>query len=315
MTVKRKRYDMSNYQQKTVKEKVTLTGIGLHSGSKVRCTIHPAPANHGIVFIRSDIRGLPRIKADISKVFKTDMCTTIGNEDIYIATVEHLMSALAGMNIDNALIDINASEIPIMDGSAIEFVDAIKEAGTRVLNAPKKIFKLLKPVSLQLGDKWIEAIPAEEFSIKASISFGHRLIGDQIYRFSGTKSFDEEIASARTFGFLKEVEYLHKKGLALGGSLDNAVVLDEEKILNPEGLRFKNEFVRHKVLDAIGDLALLGLQMNAAVEIHKSGHELHTLFLKKILLDPSAYEIVESNGARAQREEEEIASPIAAHAY
>ncbi len=301
--------------QKTLKQKVSLTGIGLHSGSKVRCVMHPAPANHGIVFVRSDIPGSPRIKADISKVYRTDMCTTIAHEGSIVATVEHLMAALSGLGIDNALIEVNAPEVPIMDGSSREFVDAILDTGLRTLSAAKKVLRLRQEISVRVGDKWVSATPADSLSIKGSISFGHRMIGDQIFRYSKEKNFADEIASARTFGFLREVEYLHKKGLALGGSLDNAIVLDEERVLNPDGLRFKNEFIRHKILDCIGDLALAGIEIQAAVEIHKSGHEMHSAFLRKVFSDPANYEIVELSSNRIVSEVEVARPRIAVPAY
>jgi len=305
--------------QTTLKRKITLKGIGLHAGGKVTCNIHPAPANHGLVFLRSDLTSQPRIKADVSRVVRTDMCTTLGSNGAIVATVEHLMAALAGLGVDNALIELNGPEVPIMDGSAKEFADAIDDAGIRELGVPRKILRLRKKVSVRLGDKYVIAEPAKELSIKGAISFGHRVIGDQMYRFTASKDFRKEIASARTFGFLREVQYLHKKGLALGGSLDNAIVLDEENVLNPEGLRYKNEFVRHKVLDAIGDLALLGLELQASVEIFKSGHELHAGFLRKVLEDPSNYEIIvpgaEKAALREEDAEENELSSMLAHAF
>lgn len=307
------------WKQKTVNEKVVLKGVGLHSGQKVRCVIHPAPANHGIIFLRSDILSLPRIKADISKVSRTDMCTTLANDGIQVATVEHIMAALAGLGIDNAIIEVDAAEIPIMDGSSKEFVDAVLAAGIREQSANKKVLRLNQAVSVRAGDKWIEATPSDHLSIKGSISFAHKVIGDQIFRYNLEKDFVKEISSARTFGFAKEVAYLHKKGLALGGSLENAIVLDEEKVLNPEGLRYKNEFIRHKILDAIGDLALLGTLIEASIEIHKSGHDLHAAFLRKVLSDPSYYTIVELGTSRDDAKEDaaevETLQPSLVHAY
>lgn len=279
--------------QTTLKRKVSLKGIGLHAGATVTCVIHPAPANHGIVFLRSDLTSQPRIRADISKVVRTDLSTTLGSNGVIIATVEHIMAALAGMGVDNALVEVNGPEVPIMDGSAKEFADAIEDAGVRELGINRKAIVLRRKVSVRSGDKYIVAEPAKRLSIKGMINFGHHVIGEQVYSFGDGKDFQKEIASARTFGFLREVEYLHKKGLAMGGSLENAIVLDESKVLNPEGLRFKNEFVRHKVLDALGDFALVGMNIHASIEVHKSGHELHTGFIKKVLEDPSNYQIVE----------------------
>lgn len=310
--------------QTTLKRKINLKGIGLHAGTKVRCVIHPAPANHGIVFLRSDLASQPRIRADISKVTRTDMSTTISSNGAIVATIEHLMAALAGMGVDNALVELDAPEVPIMDGSSLEFADAIEDAGVRDLGVSRKALRLRRKISVRAGDKYISAEPSNKLTIKGSISFGHKIIGEQVYRFSSEKSFREELAGARTFGFLREVEYLHKKGLALGGSLENAIVLDENNVLNPDGLRFKNEFVRHKVLDALGDFALLGMSFEALVEVHKAGHELHTGFIRKVLEDPSNYEIVElgkasaagSKKSEAESEEEELSAMIAAaHAY
>jgi UDP-3-O-[3-hydroxymyristoyl] N-acetylglucosamine deacetylase len=305
--------------QTTLKRKLSLKGIGLHAGAKVTCTIHPAPANHGIVFLRSDLTSQTRIRADISKVIRTDMSTTLGSSGVVVATVEHLMAALVGMGVDNALVELNGPEVPIMDGSSKEFADAIEDAGVRELGVNRKIMCLKRKITVRAGDKYIIAEPSESPSIKASISFNHKAIGEQVYKFAFTKDFRRELASARTFGFLREVEVLHKKGLALGGSLENAIVLDETRVLNPDGLRFKNEFVRHKVLDAVGDFALLGMEFNAAIEVHKAGHELHTTFLRKVLEDPENYGIVElgRDGVVIPPSEEEDSEEVAmlAHAY
>ncbi|MBI3544968.1 MAG: UDP-3-O-acyl-N-acetylglucosamine deacetylase [Deltaproteobacteria bacterium] len=301
--------------QTTLKRKINLKGIGLHAGAKVTCVIHPAPANHGIVFLRSDLTNQPRIRADISKVVRTDMSTTLGAGGAVVATVEHLLAALIGMGVDNALIEINGPEVPIMDGSSKEFADAIDDAGVRELAVSRKALQLRRKVAVRAGDKYIVAEPAKKLTIKGSISFGHKVIGEQVYRFSSGGDFQKELASARTFGFLREVEYLHKKGLALGGSLDNAVVLDEARVLNPDGLRYKNEFVRHKVLDALGDFALIGMGIQASIEVHKSGHELHTGFIRKVLEDPSNYQIVElgkAATATSDVEEDDLDSLLAA---
>lgn len=279
--------------QRTLRRNAVIQGIGLHSGKLIRCIIRPAENNHGIVFLRSDIRPHVRIRADISKVVRTEMSTTLGSQGEVVATVEHLMAALWGMGIDNALVEINGSEVPILDGSSIEFAQAIADAGISELGAPRKILRLKKRLDIRHDDKWIIGEPASSLSIQGSIQFRHPAIGDQAYRFNQQKNFLDELAGARTFGFVREVEFLHKKGLALGASLENAIVLDDETVLNPEGLRYKNEFVRHKVLDAIGDLALLGVSLEASIEVHKSGHALHAAFVRKLLEDPANYEIIE----------------------
>ncbi|HRK01996.1 MAG TPA: UDP-3-O-acyl-N-acetylglucosamine deacetylase [Oligoflexia bacterium] len=303
--------------QTTLRRRVTLKGVGLHSGAMTKCVIHPAPANSGIVFVRSDLKNAPVVQADISKVIRTDMSTTLGVNGVMIATVEHLMAAFYGMGITNALVEIDGPEVPIMDGSSREFADAFEDAGIRSLGVAQKVLRLRRNISVQAGDKYIDAKPSNGLVIRGKISFKHGVIGEQVYSFKSGKSFREEIAAARTFGFLREVEYLHKKGLAKGGSLENAVVLDDTRVLNPEGLRFNDEFVRHKVLDALGDFALLGLSLQADVEVHKSGHELHTGFIRKVLEDVSNYEIVEAQAQPSRHEhaeliEEEISPLVAA---
>lgn len=299
--------------QTTIKRKVSLKGVGLHSGETTKCVIHPSAANTGIVFVRSDLKGAPQIQADISKVVRTDMSTTLGANGAVVATIEHLMAAFYGMGITNALVEVDGPEVPIMDGSSREFADALEDAGIRTLSASQKILRLRRRISVSAGDKYIDAKPASKLSIRGKISFKHQLIGEQVYSFKPGKCFRKEIAAARTFGFLREVEYLHKKGLAKGGSLENAVVLDESRVLNPEGLRFDNEFVRHKVLDALGDFALLGIGLQADVEVHKAGHELHVGFIRKVLEDISNYEIVElKTQVEAPAVEEEELSPLVA---
>lgn len=296
--------------QTTLKRRVNFQGVGLHSGKQVRCILHPAPAGHGIVFLRSDQKKLTQIRADISKVVRTDMCTTLGNsEGVVVATVEHLLAAIKGLGLDNVLIEVDAAEVPIMDGSALEFTQGILDAGIKELSVSRKVLRLRKKISVRHNDKWVSAEPSNQLSISAGIEFKHKVIGAQKFEFSNSERFLTDVASARTFGFLREVEYLHKKGLALGGSLDNAIVLDEERVLNPNGLRFNDEFVRHKVLDALGDFALLGLNLEAKIQIHKSGHEIHAGFLKKVLEDPSNYEILE---LKAEKSVEEVAEEIAA---
>lgn len=288
--------------QSTLKQKVSFEGIGLHSGRTVRCTLHPAPADHGIVFLRSDLKEMPRIRADVSRVVRTDMCTTIGEGSAIVATVEHLMAALAGMGLHNALIELDGPEVPIMDGSALEFAAGIADGGLKEVSPTRKVLRLRQAVSVQHQDKWVKAEPSDSLILSGAIAFNHRIIGEQSFQFGEGSDFLTELAGARTFGFLKEVEYLHKKGLALGGSLENAVVLDDERVLNPEGLRFDDEFVRHKVLDALGDFALSGVALQAKIQLHKSGHELHAGFLAKVLENPANYEIIELQPAAPEAE-------------
>ncbi len=281
-------------QQHTLKASVTFKGVGLHSGAAVTCTVHPADMGTGIIFRRSDLRGKPQIRADISRVVRTDLSTMLGDrQGAVVGTVEHLMAALRGMGVDHALIEVDGPEVPIMDGSSLAFAQAIAAAGLKTVALSRKVLRLRKALEVHIQDKWIKAVPHNSLVIGGTIDFKHTIIGEQSYEFGPGGDFLEDLAAARTFGFLKEVEYLHKKGLAKGGSLENAIVLDEQRVLNPEGLRFADEFVRHKVLDALGDFALLGLSMQAKIQVNKSGHELHAAFLHKILEEPSHYEIIE----------------------
>jgi UDP-3-O-[3-hydroxymyristoyl] N-acetylglucosamine deacetylase len=297
--------------QTTLKRSVSLSGVGLHTGATINMSLHPAPAGHGVSFIRTDLRERPVIRADISSVVRTDMCTTLGlpqnlNASATVSTVEHLMAAVRGLGLDNALIEVSGPEVPIMDGSALVFAAAIADAGIRVLDAPRKVLRLKGAVRVAYQDKWIEARPSlSGLSITGTIDFKHRVIGCQAFTFDKETDFLSEIAAARTFGFLKEVEYLRHKGLALGGSLANAVVLDENTVLNEEGLRFADEFVRHKVLDAFGDFALMGIALEADVHLHKSGHELHAGLLNKIISEPENYEIVELTAPSVAAEEKQ----------
>jgi len=252
---------------------------------KVGMMIRPAAVDTGIVFIRSDLKGINRIKADVHNVRDTTLATTLGLNGVTVATVEHLMSAFSGMGIDNAEVEVNAPEIPIMDGSARPFVDLLKEAGIHVQGKGKKLLVITKKVSVSDGESTAMLLPSPEFRITYKIEFTHPSIGEQSYHMRFTDvSYDEEISSARTFGFLKDVEYLQAKGLALGGSLRNAVILDDQKIINKDGLRFPDEFVKHKILDAIGDLSLLGIPIIGHFVAFKSGHRLNNILLKELLI-------------------------------
>lgn len=285
--------------QRTLQKAVEISGIGLHSGKRVELKIHPARANEGIVFVRKDLPGAPRIAAHVENVTSTTLATTIGEGEVQVSTVEHLMSAFYGMGVDNAICEVSADEVPILDGSSLPFVKAIKEVGTRKQRSLRRYIVATREISIEDGDKKATLRPASELSIEYSIDFSHPLIGKQEFCFSSESSFSKELAPCRTFGFLHDVERLQAMGLALGGSLDNAVVLDKSVVLNPDGLRFKNEFVRHKVLDAIGDLALVGHRLLGAVTLHKAGHELQTSLIKQLLQDPSAYQIVTLDDAEA----------------
>jgi len=278
--------------QRTLKRTVACTGIGLHSGRKVSLTLQPAPADHGIRFRRTDLGGF-EIPACVDRLESIEYATGLCGDQGSVATVEHLLAALMTLGIDNVVVGLNHPEVPIMDGSAAPFVYLIGEAGVRTLSAPRRYLKVVRPVALSRGDKHIALYPSDDLKVTYSISFDHPLLRHQQRTMQITEAvFVDEIAPARTFGFLKEVELLRQKGLALGGSLDNAIVLGETGVLN-NALRFDDEFVRHKILDALGDLALVGHPIVGHIVIHRGGHGLHTEFAAKLLAEPDAWHLVE----------------------
>ena len=279
--------------QRTLRQSVSCTGIGLHSGRKVTLSLKPAPASYGIRFQRADLAGV-EIPATVTNLASIQYATGLAHEAGSVETVEHLLAGLMGLGIDNVRVQLNQAEVPIMDGSAASFVYLVHEAGVKRLAAPRKYLKVIRPISLSRGDKRIALYPSDHFKVTYSISFDHPLLRHQSRTIVVTEeSFVEEIAPARTFGFLKEVEMLRQKGLALGGSLDNAIVLGDTGVLN-NALRFEDEFVRHKILDAIGDMALVGYPVVGHLVAHRGGHELHTSFAAKVLAETSAWRIVES---------------------
>jgi UDP-3-O-[3-hydroxymyristoyl] N-acetylglucosamine deacetylase len=286
--------------QRTLRRPVSCSGIGLHSGNKVTLSLKPAPADYGIRFQRSDLGGL-EIPATVTHLGGIRLATGLTREAVSVETVEHLLAALTALGIDNCIVELNTPEVPIMDGSAAPFVYLIlNEAGVKTLAAPKKFLKVLRPISLSQGDKRIALYPSDHFKVTYSISFDHPLIRHQSRTMKITdESFVEDIAPARTFGFLKEVEMLRQKGLALGGSLDNAIVLGETGVLNQNALRFEDEFVRHKILDVIGDLSLVGYPVIGHLVAHRGGHALHTAFAARILEEIDAWRIVEGDTAAA----------------
>lgn len=255
--------------------------------------IRPASVDEGIVFVRGDLSGNNRIKADVHNVRDTTLATTLGLNGVTVSTVEHLMSAFSGMGVDNAVVEMDAPEVPIMDGSARPFVNLLKDVGTRVQSKGKKLLVIKEKIAVSDGDGTAMFLPSPEFRITYKIKFNHPAIGVQSYqmRFSDI-SYEEEICEARTFGFLRDVEYLQAKGLALGGSLKNAVILDEHRIINKDGLRFPDEFVKHKILDAIGDLSLLGMPIIGHFVACKSGHRLNNLLLKELLIRKECWTLV-----------------------
>ena len=279
-------------RQTTIAKKVHNVGIGLHKGEPIRLTLEPLEAGSGIVFYRSDL-GIG-FKAEPKNVINTQMATVVGNEKGYISTIEHLMSAINAYGIDNIRIIVDANEIPVMDGSSASFCMLLDEAGVRELDANKKALIIKRAVEIREGDKLVRLSPSKSPKFDYTIKFSHPLIGTQhhVFEFS-KKSYLKEISRARTFGFLKDVQALRSMGLALGGSLENAVVIDENKILNPEGLRFENEFVRHKILDAIGDLALVGAPILGDYTAFAGSHDLNHKLTLAVLADAKNFELVD----------------------
>ncbi|MDR2876297.1 MAG: UDP-3-O-acyl-N-acetylglucosamine deacetylase [Methylobacillus sp.] len=280
-------------KQRTLKHVIHATGVGLHTGDKVKITLRPAAPDTGIVFRRVDLTPPVEIKALPQLVKDTRLSSTLDVDGVRVATVEHLMSAFAGLGIDNAYIDLTASEVPILDGSAGPFVYLIQSAGIVEQAAPKKFIRIKKTVAVEDGDKWVRFEPYHGFKITFGIDFDHPVIehtGKSVTIDFAVDSYIREISRARTFGFMHEVEMLRNMGLARGGSLDNAVVLDEYRILNSEGLRYEDEFVKHKVLDAIGDLYILGHPIIGTFHAWKSGHALNNKLLRALLADAEAWE-------------------------
>lgn len=293
-------------RQRTIRDKVSTTGVGLHCGTRVVLTLHPAPIDTGIVFRRVDVEPPVELPANAMGVGDTRMASVLEKDGVRVSTVEHLMSACAGLGIDNLVIDLTAEEIPIMDGSAASFVFLLQQAGCVEQSAPKKFIRVTRPVEVREGqganEKWARLEPYHGYRLSFFIEFNHPAIdstGQTAEVDLGFESYIEEIARARTFGFMQDVEMLRGMGLARGGSLENAIVMDEFRILNSGGLRYQNEFVRHKILDAMGDLYLAGHPLLASYTAHKSGHGLNNKLLRALFADPDAYEIVTFDAASA----------------
>ena len=282
-------------KQRTLKNIIRATGIGLHSGEKVYLTLKPAPVNTGIVFCRADLDPVVQIPARAENVGDTTLSTTLVNGDVKVDTVEHLLSAMAGLGIDNAYVELSASEVPIMDGSAGPFVFLIQSAGLEEQDAPKKFIRILREVTVEEGGKRATFVPFEGFKVSFEIDFEHPVFRDRTQSasvdFSST-SFVKEVSRARTFGFMSDIEYLRKHNLALGGSVENAIVVDKEGVLNEDGLRYEDEFVKHKILGAIGDLYLLGNSLIGEFKGFKSGHALNNRLLRALIAQTDAWEVV-----------------------
>ena len=293
-------------RQRTLKNVIRATGVGLHGGEKVFLTLRPAPVDAGIVFRRIDLDPVVEIPARAALVAETTLCTGLACDGAKVQTVEHLMSALAGLGIDNAYVELTAPEIPIMDGSAGPFVFLLQSAGIVEQNAPKRFIRIKKPVEVRDGDKFARFEPHDGFRIGFTVKFDHPAIPESLSRVEidfSTSAYVKEVSRARTFGFMTDLEYMRERNLGLGGSMDNAIVLDEFRVLNEDGLRYADEFVRHKILDAVGDLYLAGHPIIGAYEGYKSGHALNNKLVNALLADAEAWEEVSFS-------EPEQASPV-----
>lgn len=287
-------------KQRTLKTSVSVTGVGLHSGEKVTLSLRPAAVNSGIVFRRVDVKPVEEIKARADLVHDTRLSTCMEQNGVRIATIEHLMSALAGLGIDNAIIEMDGAEVPIMDGSAGTFIFLLQSAGIVEQSAAKKFIRIKKTVEVKQGDKWVRFEPYNGYKLTFTINFAHPVFANTKQHVTvdlDEHSYIRDISRARTFGFMQDVENMRAQGLALGGSLDNAIVMDEYRVLNADGLRFEDEFVKHKVLDAIGDLYMLGHAVIGAFSGFKSGHALNNALLRELLADDEAWEFVTFDNA------------------
>jgi len=282
-------------RQRTLKNTIRATGVGLHSGKKVLMVLRPAPVDTGVIFRRTDLDQPVDVRAYAENVGETLYGTTLMRGPVRVATVEHLLSAFAGLGLDNAYVDLSAEEVPIMDGSAGPFVFLLQSAGIEEQNAPKRFVRVLAPIEVSDGDKWARFAPYNGFKVNFEIEFNHPIFKKRAQTASmdfSTTSFLKEISRARTFGFMRDLEFLRSKNLALGGTMENAIVLDDYRVLNEDGLRYEDEFVKHKILDAIGDLYLLGRSLIGEFSGHKSGHALNNLLLRKLIGTPNAWEEV-----------------------
>ncbi|KID57920.1 UDP-3-O-[3-hydroxymyristoyl] N-acetylglucosamine deacetylase [Pseudoalteromonas luteoviolacea] len=283
-------------KQRTIAEVVKATGVGLHKGEKVTITLRPASANTGVVFRRVDLDPVVDFETTPEAVGDTQLCTCLTNKDgVRLSTTEHLIAAVAALGIDNLIVELDSAEVPIMDGSALPFIYLLQKGGIAELNAAKRFIRIKEAVRVEDGDKWAEIEPYDGFHIDFEIAFDHPAINASRQRIGldiTAQSFTEEISRARTFGFMKDIEYMHANNLALGGSMDNAVVLDDFKVLNPNGLRYKDEFVKHKILDCVGDLFMTGHNILGKVTCYKSGHGLNNKLLREVMANEQAWEWV-----------------------
>ena len=290
-------------QQRTLKNVIRATGVGLHSGEKVYMTLRPAPVDNGIVFRRVDLDPVVEIRASAELVTETTLCTGLSHDGAKVMTVEHLMSAMAGLGVDNAYVELSSAELPIMDGSAGPFVFLLQSAGILEQGAAKRFIRIKHPVEVRDGDKFARFVPYDGFKVGFTVQFDHPMIPASQSRAEidfSTAAYTKEVARARTFGFMRDLEYMRERNLGLGGSMDNAIVLDEFRVLNDDGLRYADEFVRHKILDAIGDLYLAGHPILGAYEGFKSGHALNNKLVRALMAERAAWEEVTFEGAGDQ---------------
>lgn len=296
--------------QRTLESATRCTGTGLHSGREVSLTLRPASPDTGIVFIRTDFRQEVWIRAEMKAVFASTFATTLENRGVSITTVEHLLAAISGLGIDNVIVEVDAPEVPIMDGSAAPFVSLIRDAGVVEQNQPRKYLVIRKTIRINEGERWIEICPSKDLKISYTVDFDHPMISKQFYQVSFTgRTFQEEISPARTFGFLRDVAELRSRGYARGGSLENAIVMDKFGVLNEEGLRFPDEFVRHKILDLIGDFSLLGHPLIGHVTAYKSGHAMNHNLLREVLSREECWEMTEWSKRGIQKFQQIAVSP------
>ncbi len=295
--------------QKTIKTLISIDGIGLHTGKPVHLELHPSGVNTGIYFLRTDTETNNCVPANAKNVYTTMRATRLGNGHIQVATVEHLLSALYALGITNLACHINAEELPVLDGSSAPFLAMIRKVGIEEQKAVQKILFVQEKVEVRDGEKYACIRPSEELRIECFIDFPHPIIQKQHLVYTESMDYEKEIAPSRTFGFLSEMELIQSRGLGLGGSVENAVLLDPEKVVNPEGLRFPDEFVRHKILDAIGDFALGGYPIVGSFELHKSGHELQTTLIRTLLAKKSAYRIATTR-PKEERATEEVKETV-----
>jgi UDP-3-O-[3-hydroxymyristoyl] N-acetylglucosamine deacetylase len=297
--------------QRTLKAPVALEGVALHSGKHVKMTLKPAAPNRGIAFVRTDLKKRPEIPAHFKSVVDTQLATTIAAGEARVSTIEHLMAALQGMGIDNLTVEIDGPEVPIFDGSSMPICRAIQEVGIQSQAQSRAFLALRRRIELRIGEKWAAAEPSSKLEILGSVDWDHPAIGFQEFHYIEGETPFSELSSARTFGFARDIDGLRRMGLARGGSLENAVVFDDAKVITPGGLRFPDECVRHKVLDALGDFKLAGIGIQAFIRLHRAGHDLHRQLLAEIFKNPDHYEIIDGS-SRESRRGADAQIPIAA---